>query len=225
MDSLFTFAFFTTPAGLVAIGLVAALTLILWDWRGAVAGLILVQWGVGNLLVQRFNMPGPWALAFLFLAGLAGAMLSLSAIQVRWNLHAPRAGNLVMRLLIVLLTYFLFTTQNLRLPLPLIDAETVDLLSWLALISVGMLLVSDSPLHTGISLALWLIPVHAATAILLPNPALIMVVGSVEMVLILACSYLMLPTAGAALVSPPLPQDRPQVMPQIPAAPAGGPRG
>ena len=225
MDSLFTFAFFTTPAGLAAIGLVAALILILWDWRGAVVGLILVQWGVGNLLVQRFNMPSLWAVAFLFLAGLAGAMLSLSAIQVRWNRHVPRAGNLVMRLLIVLLAYFLFTTQNLRLPLPLIDAETVDLLSWLAVISLSMLFVSDSPLHTGISLALWLALVQAATAILLPNPALIMAVGGVEIVLILAYSYLILPTAGTELISRPLPLDRSQVMPQIPSAPAGDPRG
>ncbi len=197
MQSLFSLPFFTTPWGLSAIGLTAALILILWDWRWATAGLILTQWGVGNLLVQRFNMPVEWATAFLFVAGLSSIMLAMSAIQVRWNRRVPAAGNVVMRLLIILLAYFLFTTQAIRLPLPLIDAETIGFFSWLSLIALIMLMVGDSPLHTGISMALWLIVVQAITAILLPNPSLIVVVGSIQMVLMLAISYLILPASNA----------------------------
>ncbi len=209
MDGLFSFGFFTTQTGFIVISVVAALIVILWDWRGALAGLLLVQWGVGNLLVQRFNMPSQWATAFLFLAGLAGVMLAMSAIQVQWNRHVSRSGNLAMRLAVVLLAYFLFTTQDIRLPLPLIDAQTIDLFSWLTLVSLVILLVGDSPLHMGISLALWLVTVQAATAILLPNPALIVIVGSVELVLILACSYLVLPASGAALAPRRVAPDRP----------------
>lgn len=211
MDSLFSFAFFTTQTSFWVIGLVAALIVVLWDWRGALVGLILVQWGVGNLLVQRFNMPGQWATVFLFLAGLAGVMLTMSAIQVRWNRHVPRSGNLAMRLMVVLLAYFLFTTQDVRLPLPLIDPETIDLFSWLTLVSLLMLVVGDSPLHVGVSLALWMVTVQAATAILLPNPALIVVGGSVEIALILACSYLVLPASGAALAPRQMAADQPHV--------------
>jgi len=219
MDALFSFGFFTTQTGFTVIGVVAALIVILWDWRGALAGLILVQWGVGNLLVQRFNMPSLWATAFLLLAGLAGVMLAMSAIQVQWNRHVSRSGNLAMRLVVVLLAYFLFTTQDVRLPLPLIDGETVTLFSWLTLVSLVILLVGDSPLHMGISVALWLVTVQAATAILLPNPALIVIVGSMELALILACSYLVLPAARSALAPRLAPFDPPPIAPNVPILP------
>ncbi len=210
MDSLFSFGFFTTQTGFTAIGVVAALIVILWDWRGGLAGLLLVQWGVGNLLVQRFNMPSQWAMAFLFVVGLAGVMLAMSAMQVQWNRHVPRSGNVAMRLVVVLLAYFLFATQDVRLPLPLIDGQTIDLFSWLTLVSLLILLVGDSPLHMGISLALWLVTVQAATAILLPNPALFVIVGSVELALILACSYLVLPASRTTLGPRRMAPDQPQ---------------
>jgi len=200
MSGLLAFEIFTTPAGAIGIGLLAALMVVFWDWRVAIPALILTQWGVSSLLVQRFNMPVEWGGVFLFLAIMSGMLLALSALQVNWNRHVPRSGIMPLRILVVGMAYLLISSQTLRLPIPLIDDTTVTLFTWLALVALLLLLLGDSPLHTGLGLSLWMVPVHAFSTILLPNPTLIVVVGTAQLIMVLACSYLMLPASAPGLL-------------------------
>jgi len=50
----------------------------------------------------------------------------------------------------------------------------------------------DDPFFTGVALLLWCIPVQAIVEILLPIPQLFILIDIIEIVVALACSYLML---------------------------------
>jgi hypothetical protein len=106
--------------------------------------------------------------------------------------------------------------------------EETRLVVWLALIGVLMMGLGDSPFFTGMGLILWLTLVQVGADVLLSIPALIAMIGMLELALALACSYLILvervPDAIAAPVmtditfpdESPLPLPRREDMPDTP---------
>lgn len=184
--------FFATGFGLLVIGGTALLTILLWEWRLTLLGLVAVQLGVAVLVTRIHGLPTEWASVQLMVTALAAAMLALSARQVRPALRVQRPGSFVVRLCGIVLLLVGWQFVELDLQLPGLTPQEVSLFSWLVLCAFVMLGFGDSPLYTGVALLLWLIPVQAFIQVLLPDQRLFVLIGIGQIFLALACSYLLL---------------------------------
>lgn len=192
MDFLFGASFWSTPVALWSIGVIALLLVILWDWRLFLPGLALIQYGVGQIVSYRYGVPGQWLAVYFWVMVLAALMLALSPIQMRRYQPADRSGNPFFRVLILLLLGVIVYTLQPDLPLPVLDVATARLFLWLVACAFLVLALTDGALFTGIGLLLWFIPLQSLTAMILPLPSLIALWGILQLVVILACSYLAL---------------------------------
>jgi hypothetical protein len=192
MDFLFGASFWSTSIALWSIGAIALLLVILWDWRLFLPGLALIQYGVGQILVDRYGVPGQWLAIYFWVIVLAVLILALSPLQMGRYQPAHRSGNPFFRGLILLLLGVIVYTLQPDLPLPVLDVATARLFLWLVACAFLVLALTDGALFTGIGLLLWFVPLQSLTAVILPLPSLIALWGILQLVVMLACSYLSL---------------------------------
>ena len=184
---------FSTPAGMTLVGMVAAMSIILWDWRVTLLVVLFVQGAVAGLTVDLFDVPGQWALIQVAVMALACVILALSAAQtMRQSMSARQAGTLSLRLMAVLFFSGVWILLDYAPSLPEVGPEVSGLFAWLVVCAVLMLGMGANPFFSGAALLLWFVPVQALVAVVLGIPALVAMTGILELLVALVCSYLLL---------------------------------
>lgn len=229
MNSVFTtFGFFASGFGMLSIGTIAALTILIWDWRASLLGLVMIQFGVATVMVLTHNVVPQWAVVQTLITMLCSLILALSGNQVQVSRTLHQAGNWLMRILALIMLIISWQIFDIQIPLPLINARISVLFVWLAVCALLTLSLSDNPLFTGAALLLWFIPVQAVTMVLTPIPGLIAILGALQLFLALSASYLILTEGYATIEHEPVtltditfPQSRPLLPSFHPADPDG----
>lgn len=189
---LTTFNFFASGLGILTIGAVALIMLLLWEWRLLLIGLCVIQLGVVVLVTKVHQVDLEWAQVQILVTALCTAMLLLSARQIRFALPYQRPGSLLVRLMAVTLLLICWRFFDFEVSLPVIAPALAQLFLWIALCALIMLGLGDAPLSTGVALLLWFIPVQGFIQVLLPEFRLFVLIGIIQILSALACSYLML---------------------------------
>lgn len=198
-DLIFGTDFWASPAAMWGVGILVALLILRWDWRLFLPGLVLTQYGLGQILIHRYGVPSQWLLIYLLVTLLSGLILALSPLQTERYAPEQSSGNFFFRgALLVLLLAFVYSV-SLELLLPILDAATVRLLLWLLACSLLTLALTDRAVFTGAGLLLWLLPVQSVMAIIVPQPALIALLGMLMILIALACAYLAVAESEALL--------------------------
>lgn len=193
MDQLFdSLSFFATGGALMLAGIAAALMVVIWDWRIALGGLLLVQVTVSALAVRIYGAAAHWAAVEIAVTLLCALILGLSAVQVRSSWSMRQSANWLVRLLAVGLFYLIWRQVDVGLTLPGFAPLVVDFFAWLAMMALLMVGLSDNPLFTAVALLLWFMPVHSVVYEVMPHPTVAVLIGGLKLLLALACSYLML---------------------------------
>lgn len=230
---LTTFTFFASGLGILTIGAVAVLMLFFWEWRSFLVGLCIIQLGVAVLVTHVHQVELKWAQVQILVITLSAAILLLSARQIRFALPYQRPGSWLIRLMAVTLLFICWRLFDVDLALPATAPPLAQLFLWLAVCALIMLGLSDAPLSTAVALLLWFIPVQAFIQILLPEFRLFVLIGIVELLSALACSYLMLAARLPSTVTAtrptdmtfPLPTTSPRpAFPPLPDLPKPSPR-
>jgi hypothetical protein len=102
----------------------------------------------------------------------------------------------------VTLLYGAWRLLDITVTLPETDANVAQLYGWLALCAVLILGLSASPLFAGIAVLLWITVVQAFVASVLEIPSLVALVGILELLVALACSYLLIAEGVQAETEP-----------------------
>ena len=195
-------SFFATPTGFTTIGVIAAVIIIVWDWRLALVGLVIVQLGVAEATVLQQGMPAEWGAIMVGVMALATVILALSVHRTHTRTTLYQSGTWSQRGLIVTLVYASWRLLGWHMPLPEFTTGLSDLYFWLSLCMLIILGMGENPLFTALALLLWLIPVEAVVAVLLEVPALVALVGMIQLLTALACSYLILVEEAPAEEAP-----------------------
>lgn len=212
MDPLFTwllttFDFFASGLGIVGIGAVAVAMLLFWDWRLLLLGLGVIQLGVVVLMTKVHQASLEWVQVQVLVITLCVAIFFLSARQIRVALAYQRPGSWFVRVMAVTLLLVCWRLFDFALPLPVIAPPIAQLFLWLSVFALVMLGLGDAPLSTGVALLLWLIPVQGLIQILLPEFRLFVLIGMIQILTALACSYLMLTARQPAVETAAIPTD------------------
>jgi hypothetical protein len=213
--------FFTSGLGVLSLGTLAALILLLWDWRLALASLLVIQVGVAALAVRIEGLPVAWAGVQLGVITLCVLLLGLSAYQVPTRQILRPPGGWLLRLLVLVLLLVSWRAFDLNVTVPLLAPAVGRLFVWLALCALLLLSLGDSPLYTGLALLLWCIPVQAIVEVFVPGHNLFVLIGMAEIALALTCSYLLLvaaaPVPQPAVVLTDIAFPAPSTHPPLPA--------
>ena len=205
MEQLFAgLDFFATETGVLIIMAAISLMILTWDWRVALAGLVIVQTGVAAMGVARIGLPAQWAGVQVAVIVVAAAMLATSALQAPSSRSLRQAGNWLLRLLALVLIYLAWRTIDVTIPVPGIAPDMAGLFTWLGLTMLLMLGLSDNPLFSVVALLLWFIPAQVVVASIIPQPSIFVLIGGLELLITLTASYLILvdrrPLAARRLV-------------------------
>lgn len=198
------FAFFATPVGLSATALLAAALVLVWEWRLVLLGLVVMQIAVATVVVERHGMPAQWALVQIAVVGLGAIILALSQNRAPTGPSLRQSGTWALRLLVIALAYYGLRSISAAWVLPELDGPTTQMLAWLALTAALFLALGENPLYVGVGLLLWCTVVQAVAGPLLGIPALAAIIGIVELLLALACSYLILVDEAPETHAPPV---------------------
>lgn len=204
---LTTFEFFASGLGILLIGAVAVAMLLTWEWHILLLGVWVIQLGVTVLVTQVHGVDREWVQVQLLVMTIGVAMLFLSARQVRFALPYQRPGSWLVRSVAVALLVLCWRLFHVELALPVVAPSLAQLFLWLSVCAMIMLGLGDAPLSTGVALLLWLIPVQAFLQILLPEFRLFVLIGMIQILSTLACSYLMLTARLPVTVTPSVPTD------------------
>lgn len=178
----------------IFLGLVAGLPFVLWDWRIALPGLLLLQLGTGTMMGSVYALPAPWPAVQFGVLIFACLILMLSILQTR-SVQVDQSGafsSILFRALVLGIASLLVWRAGDDIPLPLVNDSTRLLFLWFAALALLTLGLAETILFGGIALLLWLIPVQAILSILFPSPAIIVPLGILQLLMALACSYLLL---------------------------------
>ncbi|RIK44861.1 MAG: hypothetical protein DCC55_01270 [Chloroflexi bacterium] len=197
MDALFAqllaqLDFFATGFGVLTTAALAASIFLFWEWRTALVALLVVQTGVATLMVTVHELPTQWAAVQILVILLCALLLSLSAQQMRGRQATRAPGPWPLRLMVLLLLLASWRVFDLQLSIPLLNPPVIRLFLWLGLCALTTLALSDSPFFTGVALLLWCAPIQSIVELLVPGHNLFVIIGMVEIVVTLACSYLLL---------------------------------
>jgi hypothetical protein len=193
MGGLLNFlTFFSTSFGLMVVGMVAAAMILFWEWRLALAGLFVVQVGVATVAVQVEKVPAEWAGVMTAVTALTCLILALSAQQVPKPVSLRQSGSFLLRAMVLVLIFLAWRAMSGSIRIPELVPQITALFVWLGLCVLVMLALSDNPLFYAVALLLWCVPAQAVAGVLLGIPALIALIGMIELVIALACSYLVL---------------------------------
>lgn len=190
-----------TPVLLAIIGGVM-LAVAALDWRLVLGALVFVY--IGLALLTANLLPPQWALLRVITGGLAAIIWYLSAQQAGWGgrflpfRHSagvqsrPLASTTLFRSLIVLALAVWLVVLRSRLPLPMLPGDVRFVVFWLGAFALLGLAMGSEALQTGVALLLWLAATQLVVAALQPDPWLIWLLSSVELLLALATGYLMI---------------------------------
>lgn len=186
-----SFETLTMGAELLIIALTSAV-IIIWDWRLMLFGLVAIQAGVARVALTQLQIPSAWLYAQTLVLVLCTLILALSGVQATESRRLYQSGNWFLRLLLICLFVILWQIFNIQIVLPTLSASVSQLFVWLSLSAFLILSLTDHPLYTGSALLLWCIPIQLLVAVLLPLPGLLVLIGILELLLALGCSYLIL---------------------------------
>lgn len=184
--------------GIITTCAIAAAMVLFWNWRLSLLGLILVQFGATAVALNTQRVDSNVMLVQICVMILCGLILALSMYQAPQSPSIRQSGNWFLRLLALLLLYFALRLSEFDFVLPLPDLDPSEALrltiffAWLCICALLTLSFSDNPLFTGIALLLWCVPAHLLAAILTPVSGIVVLIGIIELLLALACSYLIL---------------------------------
>ncbi len=205
-------AIFTAFGGLFASGLgvlllaaIAGAIFILWDWRIALAGAFLLHLGSSSVLVAIHHVPGLLAAGQMMAITLSLAILAVSGILQSSSLTTRQAANWPLRLMALLFITGAWWFLDTGYALPLFSKMETDLLVWTALCGLALWSFSSSPLMAGVAVLIWSTPLYALASVLLPGSGLTAMIGIADLILALACGYLILlePAARATIARRP----------------------
>ena len=185
-------SFFNTGQGVFFLGVLAALAVVLWDWRVSLGVLFVIQVGVAALAVGIEGVPGQMMLVQTLVIGLVCIMLAMSGMQVHMRRSGRQSGGWFFRLLVLGLLAAALWSLELTIVLPEISLAIVRIFAWLGLIALLMLSLGDNPLFTSVALLLWCVLGQAVAAVYTPAPEILVVIGLIELALGLTFSYLIL---------------------------------
>ncbi len=200
----------------VILGVVASIPVILWDWRIALPGLLVVQLGTSVLIGTVYGLPAPWPAVHLGVQFLACLILLLSILQTS-NVQVRNSGEFssrLFRLLILGIAALMVWTATETVELPRLEDATKVLFIWFAAVALITLGMTETALFGSIGLLLWLIPVQAFLSVLFPLPAVIVLIGILQILVALACSYLLLAEDDALMLIE-VPSTDPDVAPGV----------
>ena len=212
---LFGADFWSSPTPLLVTGLLAALAVLVWDWRISLPATLFAQLLIGQAAVQRGLIPAEWGRVFAW--GVVGCLLILvlSAQQSAPVTINGRLGTIAFRGLLFCLGGFLLTSVDVTNLLPLLDPQMTRTVLWLVLCALFGISTGEGALQSGLALLLWLIGAEIALLAVAPAAVVVVVLGVVFLLVTLACAYLMLAeNLALAENSPPItdvvfPADRP----------------
>jgi hypothetical protein len=185
-------SFFASGLGVLTIAALATSLFLLWNWRLALLGLLGIQVGVAALVIPTQGFPVQPAAVQILVMALCVLLLSASAQSLRTPHAHPPPGSFLVRCMVVTLLLVSWELFDLQLSLPVISPTVSKLFVWLALCALVILSLSDAPLFAGIALLLWCIPIQVIVELAVPGHSLFVLIGMMEIVLALACSYLVL---------------------------------
>lgn len=183
---------FASNLGVLVLGAMAAMIVILWDWRVALASILFLQIGVGIVLVQIHHVPGVLVGGQIVAIILATSMLALAATSTLATTSLRHAANWPLRLIALVFIIGAWWLLDPGYALPLFSLPETDLVIWCAICGLTLACFSGNPIIGGIAVLLWCTPLYAVAAVLLPGSGLAVMVGIAELLLTLACSYLAL---------------------------------
>ena len=200
MTSLFSsFNFFASGTGIILTCAVAAAMILLWDWRASLIGLIVVQFGAAAVALQTGQIEAQLMIVQVCIIALCTLILAISIAQAPRSPTISQSGNWIMRLLMLILVYTALRLFDFNFSLPFPNAiEASDALRmtvffiWISICALLTLGLSNSPLFTGVALLLWCVPAHVFATLLLPESGVSVLIGIVELLIALGCSYLIL---------------------------------
>jgi hypothetical protein len=193
-------------------GLCAALIVIVADWRVGLLSLA-VQSVLLALLTTRL-LPMGWALLRMLVGGLIALLWYISARQVRWGERQEparwwllRRGSgqrwpllstgIVLRLLAVVLVGLVFYRLQGRLTLPALPSDLALACTWLWLMGLLAMSLSDEPLRSGLGLLTMTSGFQLLYVAMEPTAVAVGLLNGLDLLLGLAISYLMV-VRGAA---------------------------
>ena len=196
---LSSFEFFASGAGIIITCAISAAMVLLWDWRFSLIGLVIVQFGVAAVALQTGLIEARLMIVQVCIVALCALILALSSAQTTKSPTIYQPGNWMMRLLTLILVYTALRLFdfNFSLPFP-VEIEAGDALRmtvffvWISICALLTLGLSDNPLFTGIALLLWSVPAHVFATLLTPESGVSVLIGIMELLLALGCSYLIL---------------------------------
>ena len=168
-------AFWASVPVHVLLGLVAAIPVILWDWRIALPGILLVQLGTSVLIGTVYGLTGPWPAVHFGVQVLACLILLLSILQTS-NVQVRTSGEFssrLFRMLILGIAALMVWRATEGFDLPRLEVATKVLFIWFAAVALITLGMTETALFGSIGLLMWLIPVQAFLSVLFPMPAVI----------------------------------------------------
>jgi hypothetical protein len=205
---------------------VAGAIVILWNWRLALAGAVLIHLGSASVLVHIHNVPGVVAAGQMSAVLLCAAMLAIAGWLQPPAISLRQPGNWLLRSLALLFIVGAWWFLDIGYTLPSFSLLETELLIWTALCALALWSFSASPLLGGAAVLLWSTSLYALAAVLLPGSGLAAVVGIADLLVVLACSYLVLlePTVqGRAQAMPP--RFLPRMLPRLRQASGSRPWG
>ena len=190
---------FASAAGVLLLAVVAGAIFIIWDWRLALAGAVLIHLGSSSVLVHIHNVPGIVAGGQMLAVLLCAAMLALAGFLQTSAVSLRQGANWPLRSLALLFIVGAWWFLDPGYTLPFFSQPETELLIWSALCALAFWSFSGSPLLGGVGVLLWSALVYAVAAVLLPGSGLAAVVGIADLLLALACSYLVLVEPAAQM--------------------------
>lgn len=193
MDWIFSaLGFFATGIGVLSTIAAAASIVLIWDWRVALAGLFVVQLSLATFGVHVHGVSAQWAMTHILIILLCTLILALSSVQIQSSRSLRQPGNWLLRLLALIVMFMAWRLVNIQVALPEFPPNQVTFLIGLMLCALLLLGLGDNPLFAGVGLLLWIMPVQLIVEVLLPLPTLIAILGALQLLLALTCSYLVL---------------------------------
>jgi hypothetical protein len=221
---------FATGLGILLLAVLTGATLVLWDWRIAVLGAVLVHLGSSSMLVLVHGVPALVAAGQLFAVVLSATMLAVAGFLHPYPSSLRQAGNWLLRLMALIFIVAAWWYLDPGYTLPSFSQAETDLLLWTGICGLALWSFSGSPLMAGAAALLWSTPMYALASVLLPGSGLPAIVGIMDVIVVLACSYLVLlePASARGVARRVIPKDvtanvipqprrSPEVVPPVPA--------
>ena len=187
IDAFFT-AFgniFATGAGILLLAVLTGAIFVLWDWRIALAGVVLVHLGSSSVLVLVHGVPGIIAAGQLLAIVVSAAMLAIAGFLHPHPTSLRQAGNWPLRLMALTFIVGAWWYLDPGYTLPSFSQAETDFLLWTAMCALALWSFSGSPLLGGIGVLLWSVPMYSLAAVLLPGSGLPAIIGITDIVLAL----------------------------------------